>query len=67
MYIDLDEGIRGSPRRKESILRVEFTIAKLHRRNVEVRDFLTAIKILNPNLNSGKVQALEQLAAMNHA
>ena len=67
MYIDLDEGIRGSPRRKESILRVAFTIAKLHRRNVEVRDFLTAIKILNPNLNSGKVQALEQLAAMNHA
>lgn len=67
MYIDLDEGIRGSPRRKESILRVAFTMAKLHRRNVEVRDFLTAIKILNPNLNSGKVQALEQLAAMNHA
>ncbi len=67
MYIDLDEGIRGSPRRKESILRVAFTIAKLHRRNVDVRDFLSAIKILNPNLNSGKVQALEQLAAMNHA
>lgn len=67
MYIDLDEGIRGSPRCKESILRVAFTIAKLHRRNVEVKDFLTAIKLLNPNLNGGKEQALEQLAAMNHA
>ena len=64
MYIDLDEGIRGSPRRKESILRVAFTVAKLHRRNVEVKDFLTAVKLLNPNLNSGKVQALEQLAGM---
>ncbi len=64
MYIDLDEGIRGSPRRKESILRVAFTIAKLHRRNVEVKDFLSAIKLLNPNLNGGKVQALEQLAAI---
>ncbi len=64
MYIDLDENIRGSPRKKESLLRVAFTIAKLHRRNVEVRDLLTAIKVLNPTLNSGKVQALEQLAAM---
>ncbi|MFH0903917.1 MAG: AAA family ATPase [Methanobacteriota archaeon] len=64
MYIDLDESIRGSPRRKESILRVAFTIAKLHRRNVEVKDFLNAIKTLNPNLNGGKVQALEQLAGM---
>jgi len=65
MYIDLDEGIRGSPRRKESILRVAFTIAKLHRRNVEVKDFLNAIKTLNPNLNGGKMQALEQLAAIH--
>lgn len=64
MYIDLDEGIRGSPRRKESILRVAFTVAKLHRRNVEVKDVMTAIKLLNPNLNGGKIQALEQLAGM---
>ncbi len=63
MYIDLDEGIRGSPRRKESVLRVAFTIAKLHRRNVEVKDFISAVKALNPNMNSGKMQALEQLAA----
>lgn len=62
MYIDLDEGIRGSPRRKEGILRVAYTIAKLHRRNVEVRDVLSAIRLLNPNLNNGKVQALEQVA-----
>lgn len=64
MYLDLDECIRGSPRKKESLMRVAFTIAKLHKRNVCVKDFLTAIKVLNPNLNSGKVQALEQLAAM---
>lgn len=62
MYIDLDEGIRGSPRRKESVLRVAFTIAKLHRRNVEVKDFISAVKALNPNMNSGKMQALEQLS-----
>lgn len=67
MYIDLDENIRGSMRKKESIMRVAFTIAKLNKRNVEIRDFITAIKLLNPNLNSGKVQALEQLAAINYA
>lgn len=62
MYIDLDEGIRGSPRRKEGILRVAYTIAKLHRRSVEVKDVLTAIRLLNPGLNNGKIQALEQVA-----
>lgn len=64
MYIDLDESIRGSTRRKESILRVTFTIAKLNRRDVVVDDVLTAMKILNPNLNGGKITALEQLARM---
>lgn len=64
MFIDLEESIRGSVRRKESLLRVAFTIAKLNKRNVEVRDIITAIKVLYPNLNGGKVMALEQLAAM---
>lgn len=64
MYLDLDESIRGSPRKKESLMRVAFTIAKLHKRNLEIKDFLTAIKVLNPGLNSGKVQALEQVAGM---
>jgi len=62
MYIDLDESIRGSTRRKESILRVTFTIAKLNRRDVRVNDVLTAMKLLNPSLNGGKMTALEQLA-----
>ena len=62
MYIDLDESIRGSTRRKESILRVTFTIAKLNKRDVVVDDILSAIKLLNPSLNGGKMLALEQLA-----
>jgi DNA replicative helicase MCM subunit Mcm2 (Cdc46/Mcm family) len=62
MYLDLDEAMRGSPRKKQTVLRIAYTIAKLHKRNVEVKDFLGAIKILNPNLNGGKMQALEQLA-----
>jgi len=64
MYIDLDESIRGSTRRKESILRVTFTIAKLNRRDVRVDDVLSAMKLLNPALNGGKMQALEQIARM---
>lgn len=63
MYLDLDEGLRGSPRKKESVMRLAYTIAKLHKRNVEVKDIITAITLLNPNLNGGKLQALEQLAA----
>lgn len=64
MYIDLDECLRGSPRKKESVMRLAYTIAKLHRRNMEVRDIITAMKLLNPNLNGGKLQALEQLAGL---
>lgn len=62
MYLDLDEGIRGSPRRKEAILRTAYTLAKMHRRDMEVKDILEAIMLLNPNLNDGKIQALEQVA-----
>lgn len=62
MLIDLEESIRGSMRKKESVLRVAFTIAKLHKRNVEVKDFISAIKLLFPAMNGGKIQALEQLA-----
>lgn len=64
MFIDLEESIRGSVRRKESLLRVAFTIAKLNKRNVETKDILSAIKIMYPTLNGGKMQALEQLAGM---
>lgn len=64
MYIDLDESIRGSTRRKESILRVTYTIAKLNRRDVVVEDILSAMKLLNPNLNGGKMMALKQLAGV---
>jgi hypothetical protein len=64
MYIDLDESIRGSTRRKESILRVTYTIAKLNRRDVVVEDILSAMKLLNPNLNGGKMTALKQLAGV---
>jgi DNA replicative helicase MCM subunit Mcm2 (Cdc46/Mcm family) len=64
MLIDLEESVRGSMRKKESVLRVAFTIAKIHKRNVEVRDFISAIKLLFPTMNEGKIQALEQLAVM---
>ena len=64
MLIDLEESVRGSMRKKESVLRVALTVAKLHKRNVEVRDFISAIKLLFPAMNGGKIQALEQLAAV---
>ena len=65
MLIDLEESVRGSMRKKESVLRVAFTIAKLHKRNVEVKDFISAIKLLFPAMNNGKLQALEQVATAN--
>ena len=64
MYIDLDESIRGSTRRKESILRVTYTIAKLNRRDVIVEDILSAMKLLNPQLNGEKMKALKQIAGI---
>lgn len=64
MYLDLDEGLKGSPRRTESVMRIAYTVAKIHKRNVEVGDIITAIKLSNPNLNNGKLQALGTLATM---
>lgn len=61
MYLDLDDSLKGSPRRTESLMRVIYTIAKIHRRNVKAEDAIIAMKILNPNLNGGKLQALESL------
>ena len=62
MFVDL-EGIENqSIRRRENILRVMVTIAKLHRRAVEVHDFIRAICTLHPNFNGGKMEALKSVA-----
>lgn len=62
MFVDLEGVENQSIRRRESILRVMVTIAKLHRRPVEVNDFIRAIKILHPNFNGGKMEALRSVA-----
>ena len=58
IFIDLDSAENQSIRRRESILRVMITVAKLHRRSVVPSDFITAVKILHPTFNGGKMEAL---------
>ena len=62
MYLDLDEAMRGSPRKKQTILRVAYTIAKLNKRELRVSDVIAAIRTINPNLNDGKIKAIEQVS-----
>ncbi len=61
MYLDLDEAMRGSPRKKQTILRVAYTIAKLNKRELRVSDVIAAIQTINPSLNGGKLKAIEQI------
>lgn len=62
-FIDMREEVRGSIRKKESIVRVAYTIAKLHRRGMEVNDVIRAINILYPEINNGLIEILKKLAA----
>lgn len=59
-FIDLNEDVRGSMRRKESIIRVAYAIAKIHRREMRIEDVVKAIQMLYPNLSEGQVEALRR-------
>ncbi len=61
MFIDLNEEVRGSTRKKESILRVAFAIAKLNRRPMKTDDFLYAAELLYPKTNGGIIKSLRML------
>lgn len=65
MYLDLDDYMKGSPRKTESVMRIAYTIAKLHSRDLEIGDLISAIKISNPMMNGGKIQALERVAGLS--
>lgn len=62
LYIDLDENIRGSMRKKESIIRLAFTIAKLNRRELRASDLIEAITLKSPEFNGGKLEVLKHAA-----
>ena len=62
-FIDMREEVRGSIRKKESILRVAYTIAKLNRREMKTDDVIQAITILYPEVNNGLTDILKKLAA----
>lgn len=62
LYIDLDENIRGSMRKKESIIRLAFTIAKLNRRELQPSDLIEAITLKSPEFNGGKLEVLKHAA-----
>ncbi len=61
MFIDLNEEVRGSMRKKESLLRVVSTVAKLNRREVQTDDFIRAVEMLYPKVNGGMVKSLQIL------
>jgi DNA replicative helicase MCM subunit Mcm2 (Cdc46/Mcm family) len=61
LFLDLDDKATQGVRARESILRVAYTIAKVNHRDLNALDILRAIKITNPQLNGGKISALQQL------
>lgn len=63
-FIDMNEAVRGSIRKKESIVRVAYTIAKLNRRAMKAEDMLHAIRLLYPTINGGQVTILQTLMGM---
>lgn len=65
MLIDFDDKAVGSIRKRESIIRVAYTIAKLNRRSVAIGDFLQAIRMLHPDMSDDKIQAMQHL--IDHA
>ncbi len=65
MLIDFDDKTVGSVRRRESIIRVAYTIAKLNRRPVGIGDFLRAIRVLHPEMSDNKLRAMQHL--VDHA
>jgi len=56
-YIDLSEK-EADIREKESLLRTAICLAKINRRDVRPEDYLKAIKLQNPDLNSSFEKAL---------
>lgn len=65
MLIDFDDKAVGSVRKRESIIRVAYTIAKLNRRSVVIGDFLRAIRMLHPDMSDNKIRAMQHL--VDHA
>ena len=59
MYIEMNENVRGSMRKKESLIRIATAVAKLHRRPVEVEDFFKAIQLSNPSFNGSRLEAMK--------
>jgi DNA replicative helicase MCM subunit Mcm2 (Cdc46/Mcm family) len=64
IYLDLDEAMRGSPRKKQTVLRIAYTIAKLNKRELCVGDVITAIRTVNPTLVNDKMVAIEKIATI---
>jgi DNA replicative helicase MCM subunit Mcm2 (Cdc46/Mcm family) len=61
MLVDFDRASTGGIRKRESVLRVAYTIAKLNHRDLKIDDILRAIKILHPNLSDMMLKAMEVL------
>jgi DNA replicative helicase MCM subunit Mcm2 (Cdc46/Mcm family) len=61
MLIDFDTSTNGSIRKRESVLRVAYTIAKLNHRDMVIGDVLRAIKILHPTLSETTLKAMSVL------
>lgn len=61
MYIEMNENVRGSMRKKESLIRIASAIAKLNRRAVEIEDFFNAILLTNPAFNGSRLEAMRAI------
>jgi len=64
LYIDLTDNEQRGVRSYESIIRVGLTRAKVNRRPATAEDFYQAIRMLDPSLNGGKLEALARVAGL---
>ncbi len=57
----------GSVRRREAVIRVAYTIAKLNHRPMQIGDFIRAIRELHPDLNGKLLEFIETEAGVRRA
>lgn len=58
MYVEMNEDMRGSMRKKESLIRIATGVAKLNRRPVDIEDLFKAISLTNPSFNGSRIEAI---------
>ena len=57
-YTSIGKSVHGSARKREAVLRVAYTIARINNRTMNINDALDAIRILNTKVTSSQIDSL---------